>query len=70
MSDASRLFPVRRLEPSLLDQIRFEFLREQQQGCFAVSRETVFDHVVAMMDAQIETEVIPPDRVLDARGRM
>jgi hypothetical protein len=46
----------------LRDQIRFHFISDQQQRRFACARQAGFDEFISVEDAQLETEIVPPDR--------
>ena len=46
----------RQLGPTVLQQVLLRLLRDQQQRLFTVARQPRFDQLVAMMDAQLDTE--------------
>lgn len=45
-----------------LDQIRFDLIGDQQQRLFADSRQARFGQLAVVLDAQLEGEVVLPDR--------
>jgi len=53
---------MRLLGPNSLDQIRFDFFRDQQQRRFTVPGQARFDQFASVFDAQLEAEVVPPNR--------
>jgi serine/threonine protein kinase len=53
---------LRCLASSLLDQIRLQFISNQQQRRFSVPRQARFDQFASVEDPQLKTEVVPPNR--------
>ena len=49
-------------EPSLLDQIRLQLIRDEEEGCFPKSGEARLDQLASVLDAQLEAELIAVDR--------
>jgi hypothetical protein len=46
----------------LRNQIRFDFIGNEEQRCFTVSRQARLDWLAVVLDPQLQAEVVSPDR--------